>query len=242
MFVFLCADLYPDLFTDSELFDKGFDLVREAFDANLLWSAQELMKPIMLRRLKKEVSHKLPPKTETRILCPLAPYQVFWYKRLLSFQSSILNSAEASAAAEEEEAKKKADGTLVSVSSSSSSDTAAAVPATPASTGSSNEWTKLMSLMMQLRKCCLHPYLFPGAEPEGGADPRERVKASGKLSTLDKLLVRLKRDGHRVLIFSSFTSMLDILEVYTHTLHLWHASANNRIDIGCSFVHVCIPF
>lgn len=27
-------------------------------------------------------------------------------------------------------------------------------------------WRKLQSLLMQLRKCCNHPYLFPGAEPE----------------------------------------------------------------------------
>jgi chromodomain-helicase-DNA-binding protein 7 len=40
------------------------------------------------------------------------------------------------------------------------------------------------------------------------------VKASGKLVLLDKLLPRLKEDGHRVLIFSQFKIMLDILEDY----------------------------
>jgi SNF2 family DNA or RNA helicase len=29
-----------------------------------------------------------------------------------------------------------------------------------------NTWQKLQSLIMQLRKCCNHPYLFPGAEPD----------------------------------------------------------------------------
>lgn len=28
-----------------------------------------------------------------------------------------------------------------------------------------NAWKKLQMLIMQLRKCCNHPYLFPGAEP-----------------------------------------------------------------------------
>jgi hypothetical protein len=28
-----------------------------------------------------------------------------------------------------------------------------------------NAWKKLQMLVMQLRKCCNHPYLFPGAEP-----------------------------------------------------------------------------
>jgi SNF2 family DNA or RNA helicase len=39
------------------------------------------------------------------------------------------------------------------------------------------------------------------------------VACSGKLVLLDKLLPRLQRDGHRVLIFSQFRIMLDILEV-----------------------------
>jgi len=40
----------------------------------------------------------------------------------------------------------------------------------------------------------------------------DMVKASGKLNLLDRMLPRLKADGHRVLLFSQFTSMLDILE------------------------------
>lgn len=38
------------------------------------------------------------------------------------------------------------------------------------------------------------------------------VQASGKLRLLDRMLPRLQADGHRVLLFSQFTSMLDILE------------------------------
>jgi len=39
-------------------------------------------------------------------------------------------------------------------------------------------------------------------------------RCSGKLVLLDKLLPRLKEDGNRVLIFSQFKIMLDILEDY----------------------------
>lgn len=38
------------------------------------------------------------------------------------------------------------------------------------------------------------------------------VKASGKMMLLDKLLPKLQKDGHRVLIFSQFRIMLDIIE------------------------------
>jgi chromodomain-helicase-DNA-binding protein 7 len=40
------------------------------------------------------------------------------------------------------------------------------------------------------------------------------IKASGKMSLLDKLLPKLQTDGHRVLIFSQFRIMLDIIEDY----------------------------
>ncbi len=29
-----------------------------------------------------------------------------------------------------------------------------------------DSWRKMQHLVMQLRKCCNHPYLFPGAEPD----------------------------------------------------------------------------
>ena len=40
------------------------------------------------------------------------------------------------------------------------------------------------------------------------------VKGSGKLILLDKLLMRLKEGGHRVLIFSQMVRMLDIVADY----------------------------
>lgn len=39
------------------------------------------------------------------------------------------------------------------------------------------------------------------------------VTDSGKLQVLDNLLANLKADGHRVLIYSQMTRMIDILEV-----------------------------
>ena len=33
------------------------------------------------------------------------------------------------------------------------------------SNGSKESKTRLLNIMMQLRKCCNHPYLFDGAEP-----------------------------------------------------------------------------
>ncbi|TYZ63820.1 hypothetical protein PybrP1_007352 [[Pythium] brassicae (nom. inval.)] len=67
---------------------------------------------------------------------------------------------------------------------------------------------------MQLRKCCNHPFLFDEAlDGRGEVATDERlVTASGKLQVLDKMLARLQRAGHKVLIFSQMTRVLDILE------------------------------
>jgi chromodomain-helicase-DNA-binding protein 4 len=76
----------------------------------------------------------------------------------------------------------------------------------------------LLNIMMDLKKCCNHPYLFPAASEEaplgagGNYETQALIKAAGKLVLLSKMLRILKTQGHRVLIFSQMTRMLDILE------------------------------
>ncbi|GKV19562.1 hypothetical protein SLEP1_g29803 [Rubroshorea leprosula] len=70
----------------------------------------------------------------------------------------------------------------------------------------------LQNLTMQLRKCCNHPYLF--MDKYNWWQKEEIVRASGKFELLDRLQPKLRRTGHRVLLFSQMTSLLDILEIY----------------------------
>uniref|UniRef100_A0AAQ4Q450 Chromodomain helicase DNA binding protein 5 n=1 Tax=Gasterosteus aculeatus aculeatus TaxID=481459 RepID=A0AAQ4Q450_GASAC len=85
------------------------------------------------------------------------------------------------------------------------------------SKGGGNQ-VSLLNIMMDLKKCCNHPYLFPVAAVEapvqanGSYDGNQLVKSSGKLTLLQKMLKKLKDEGHRVLIFSQMTKMLDLLE------------------------------
>ncbi|KAM8812331.1 chromodomain-helicase-DNA-binding protein 1-like isoform 2-T2 [Rhynchonycteris naso] len=73
---------------------------------------------------------------------------------------------------------------------------------------------KLQNVLSQLRKCVDHPYLFDGVEPEPFEIGDHLIEASGKLHLLDKLLAYLYSRGHRVLLFSQMTQMLDILQDY----------------------------
>ena len=173
--------LFPDVFPDARVFDAAFDRGGGAGDPAVLRKAHAMMGKLMLRRVKGQVETNLPPKLETKILCPLAESQRWWYKRLLLRQSSLLAELERSATGD----------------------------SAPPATGS---WKKLQSLLMQLRKCCNHPYLFEGADPDPGVTDDGLVKASGKLDVLDRLLTKLKAKGHRCVLFSQFTSTLDILD------------------------------
>jgi len=75
---------------------------------------------------------------------------------------------------------------------------------------------KLQNVVMQLRKVCSHPFLF-----DWPLDPATHqrilnddiVNTSGKMMVLDRLLRELFKKGHKVLLFSQFTTMLDIIEV-----------------------------
>ena len=86
--------------------------------------------------------------------------------------------------------------------------------------GGAKDGPSLSNLAMELRKCCNHPFLIKGAETElakhfvGSSLEEVLVKSSGKMTLLDKLLPKLQADGHRVLIFSQFRIMLNIIEDY----------------------------
>ncbi|KAK5987266.1 Chromatin remodeling factor mit1 [Cladobotryum mycophilum] len=74
----------------------------------------------------------------------------------------------------------------------------------------------LNNILMQLRKCLCHPFMYSDAIEERHHDPtvlyRNLVEASAKLLLLEIMLPKLKERGHRVLIFSQFLQQLDIIE------------------------------
>jgi len=89
------------------------------------------------------------------------------------------------------------------------------------------EKMRLQNILMQLRKCSNHPYLFDGAEPGPPYTTDEHIVTNcGKMVVFDKLLKALKEQGSRVLIFSQMTRMMDILEDYMH----WKGYNYCRLD------------
>ncbi|KAF2866719.1 P-loop containing nucleoside triphosphate hydrolase protein [Massariosphaeria phaeospora] len=87
--------------------------------------------------------------------------------------------------------------------------------------GGTGHKQSLLNIVMELKKASNHALLFPNAEAKflkENATKDETLKAlittSGKMMLLDRLLTKLRADGHRVLIFSQMVHMLDILTDY----------------------------
>ncbi|KAF3932234.1 hypothetical protein ABW20_dc0110609 [Dactylellina cionopaga] len=84
--------------------------------------------------------------------------------------------------------------------------------------------SKLNNILVQLRKVLCHPFVY-GQEIEEKLEDqqlvfRNLVDASCKLKFLEILLPRLQETGHRVLMFSQFLHMLDIMEDFMNGLGL----------------------
>jgi len=176
-------------FISPALFDDCDNFMEKYGDIKSKEKIDELheeISPYILRRLKEDVEKSVPPKEETVIEVELTIAQKQYYRALYEKNVKFLHKNK----------KKALDG------------------------------PSLNNLAMQLRKCCNHLFLLNGIEDEFRAKQKDEgtsllegdllVAASGKLVLLDKLLPRLKEKGHRILIFSQFKIMLDVLEDYLH--------------------------
>lgn len=74
---------------------------------------------------------------------------------------------------------------------------------------------RLQNITMQLRKVSSHPFLFDWPVDPATNDlviNADLAEASGKMLLLNRLLDALFSKGHKVLIFSQFTTMLDVIQ------------------------------
>jgi chromodomain-helicase-DNA-binding protein 4 len=143
-------------------------------------------RPRFLRRVKADVLTSLPPKSEIIVPVTMSSVQKQLYKSIISQNPELMKAIT-------KRAEKHESGTKT---------------AQP----------KLANILMQLRKCLAHPFVQAPALEDRSVGPeaemRALVEGSGKLSFLAKVLPKLKERGSRVLIFSQFLDMLDLLEEF----------------------------
>ena len=84
--------LLPDVFSDSDTFDEWFNLDDEGGKDNVIRKLHTVLKPFMLRRVKRDVEKSLPPKTETKLFIGMSNLQREMYRNILSKEAMYLNS------------------------------------------------------------------------------------------------------------------------------------------------------
>lgn len=196
---------------------KGEELT--AFEKNQIEQAKQIMKPFVLRRLKDVVLTCLPEKKDVTIKVALTETQKENYMELVQLYSSddgiVQATHEQSGISIMMDMRKLANHPLL-LRYYYSDQTV-------------HEIAKILSEHPDYKKNRNPQYVFEALAPlsdfqlyqtmqnyniTGFKIPDSLVVESGKFRELDRLLPELKADGHRVLIFSQFTMMLDILERY----------------------------
>ncbi|XP_034832478.1 SWI/SNF-related matrix-associated actin-dependent regulator of chromatin subfamily A containing DEAD/H box 1 homolog [Maniola hyperantus] len=190
-----------------------------AFEQSQITQAKRIMKPFVLRRLKTDVLQDLPKKTNQTVLCPMSEKQQRQYKDLIAGFSAkdgtIHSTTEQNGMSMMMDMRKLANHPLLLRYFYDQNTTRKIASRLVKDPGykEKNEQYAFEDLMcksdFQMHQLTQqYPCISPFAVP----DPL--IEDSGKFLKLDEMLPRLKAEGHRVLIFSQFTMMLDILEPY----------------------------
>ncbi|XP_040463534.1 lymphoid-specific helicase isoform X1 [Falco naumanni] len=238
--------LLPDVFDDLKSFESWFDIttitetaediIAKEREQNILHMLHQILTPFLLRRLKSDVALEVPPKREVVVYAPLTKKQETFYTAIVNrtIRNLLGNNEEEVVELTPTGRPKRRSRKLVDYSeehNGSPDDLEKLIrktqeevekerPVVEVSIPMDSEVNlKLQNIMMLLRKCCNHPYLI-----EYPLDPatqqfkvdEDLVKNSGKFLLLDRMLPELKKRGHKILLFSQMTMMLDILMDYCY--------------------------
>nr|CAB3252475.1 lymphocyte-specific helicase-like [Phallusia mammillata] len=222
--------LLPEVFNDLSTFEAWFDLtkiqkgsqsINSDKEKNVILMLHKILAPFLLRRTKADVDLELPPKREVLVFAPLSDTQHKFYQALTNRTiRKYLKDKEGPE--NKENIHKVSDDFTDSVGHKTRSLTLES--RIQQEKDERNLFDpdavvniSLNNVVMQLRKCCNHPYLIqypliPGTDIY--RIDEELVTSCGKLQLLDRMLPVLQERGHKVLLFSQMTKILDVLEDY----------------------------
>lgn len=163
-------------------------IIQEQRKNQTVTKLHDILRPFLLRRVKKDVLSEMPPKKEIVVYSGMSKLQL-GYSALI--EKGVLR---------DELLRQGIEG------------------------GRNLSQT---NKMMNQRKNVNHPFIFgEPIDPVAGvhigtSHPQLLVRASGKFALMDRMLQRLHKDGHQVLIFSQMTKVLNIIEDYL-TFRNWN--------------------
>uniref|UniRef100_A0A1A8MD99 Proliferation-associated SNF2-like protein n=3 Tax=Nothobranchius pienaari TaxID=704102 RepID=A0A1A8MD99_9TELE len=242
---FLLPEVFDDLKSFESWFDVDSlvgteNVVVAEREQNILSMLHQILTPFLLRRLKSDVTLEVPPKKEIIVYAPLTPKQEVFYSAIVNKTIAKMLGQEKSEApvvlTPGGRPKRRCRTAVDYRETETDSDPVLALDrylervrqeAEQSPSPVQDTWTpqdaqinlKLQNILMLLKRCCNHPYLL-----EYPLDPvtqefqidEQLVQNSGKFLILDRLLPALKDRGHKVLIFSQMTSILDVLVDYCY--------------------------
>jgi len=202
---FLLPSIFKACDTFEQWFNAPFAITGEKVELNeeetilIIRRLHKVLRPFLLRRLKKDVESQLPDKVEYIIKCEMSGLQRALYTHM------------------QEKGVMLTDG------------------AASGKKGGAGGAKALMNTIMQLRKLCNHPFMFQHIEeafarhsgmPGDVVTGPDLYRSSGKFELLDRIFPKLKRSGHRILLFCQMTQCLTILEDYL----AWRGHKYLRLD------------
>ncbi|KAF9351838.1 hypothetical protein BGX26_010223 [Mortierella sp. AD094] len=184
----------PRVFNSAQSFDEWFNTPfantggQDKIELNeeeallIIKRLHKVLRPFLLRRLKKDVESELPDKVERVIRCKMSSLQLKLYNQMKKHGMLFTQGGE------------------------------------KGRTGIKG----LNNTIMQLRKICNHPYVFEEVERvinPSKTNNDQLWRVAGKFELLDRMLPKLYKTGHRVLIFFQMTAIMNIMEDFLHYRH-----------------------
>ena len=194
----LLTYILPDYFTDSTVFDQGVNIANDMMDGEICSKARALLEGcLMMRRLKSDVEKELLPKIECKLFVPLTALQRRWYRQVLRKHSDVMkvvtfaelfavivNLRKVCNHPKQILIKRDAERLLAE---------------------KRVEQRRAANCEFEPREPALEPLTEEAQAMEQelrGLQGEALVKSCGKLALLDRLLLKLRRQGSRVLLFS----------------------------------------
>ncbi|CAI6353834.1 unnamed protein product [Macrosiphum euphorbiae] len=236
--------LMPQLFNDVKDFSSWFviddfygtndRIINIATKDEILDIIVKILKPFILRRQKTETDLNLPPKKEIVIYAPITELQHKLYKATLSKEMNTLLNKELETQSELEVLPKR----KCVQSIERYTETRAIRKTEPIQKVEPKDMAVSLVFLnpfIQLKKISNHPYLvhmplIPG-EKKILVD-ENIVNASGKFLILDAMLSKLKLLGHKVLLFSTMTQLLDLIEEFLIFRSYQYTRLDGTMDIA----------
>jgi len=213
--------LLPEIFSNDEIFQSYFDFdkLSEQFgsegELNLVTILHKTLAPFLLRRIKKDVVLSLPRKREMIVYAPSSSLQMQWHvdlgKKCMAWKKEKVKLTR------DQLKNSHLDYSLLTLERSERRKSQVYVRNDKEFEEEKERTVSFNNLIMQLRKSCNHPYLLEYPLQDDGYHYKidnKIVTTSGKMVLLDKMLPSLLKSNHRVLIFSQFVIMLDIIGDY----------------------------